>query len=304
MTDTEVTSARPLLLDEGIGGVPDDNERWVSAGVAGTIALATGIGNYHSLDFTGHDGGENTVNLTTGYAHILVSGVLTQSVLGGVSPPGYDDTLPFSIFESIVFPSTVSDIPLTSGSLNDVWVAFDTDGTGPGDAGSVYVRSGTGLTAPSHPNVKVGQANPDNPGSDARVNLYPDADYGVLSAKESFEDPSGTVHTTELANLDDVAGGGGWNVDPITSGVSAQDGFLYWADPRTVAIDVELPSPTANARVAAARLYSDNAVTLSPNAGEDINGVSGSITVPPPVTEGGEAFVVAVISDGTEWRTI
>lgn len=176
MTDTVISDAEPSSLDEGVGSVSDGNERWYSAGFIGTVGMMVGQRGYiyTGLDFTGHDGTADTVDLSSGLAYVMVSSVDVQSALGGSSEPSFDLTLPMDVPVGLVVPTGITSLDLSTGTLNDVWIALDTDGTGPGGSpGDIYVRHGTGLSAPTHPSVQLGEVNPDDSTADRRYNDTP-----------------------------------------------------------------------------------------------------------------------------------
>lgn len=169
------------MQDEGLGSIPDGEEDWNSVGSRLLMTQAADSPSYVKTDseltFTGHDGTNDTVDVTAGVAFLDLSGVTVtvQSGKGGSSPPPYDVTLPEGPNVPVVVPNGETDIPLQDSTLSAVWLAYATDGAvsdvSPGD---VYLRSDdTGsVTAPPHPSVKLGEANPDNAGADTLANRY------------------------------------------------------------------------------------------------------------------------------------
>lgn len=180
MADSVISGAIPGIQDEGIGGITDGNEDWGSAGLRMVLSQVVDSGSYvrsdSELTFTNHDGTNDTVDVTSGVAYLDLSGVTVdvQSSFGGSSPPNYDTTLPTLPAIPVIVPNNITGVSLQDSTLSSVWLAYDTDGTGPGSAGSVYIRSDdTGsVTAPSHPSVKLGEANPDNASLDVLTNRY------------------------------------------------------------------------------------------------------------------------------------
>lgn len=177
MTDTVISDGYPFPHDEGLPNISDGNEDWNSGGTAMALAQAVDSGSYvrsdSELTFTGHDGTNDEVDVTSGIAYLDLAGetVNYQSSLGGSSAPAYDTALPTLPSIMVVVPTTVTNLSATSATLNDFWLAYATDGTVTGvSAGDVYIRHGSGLSAPPHPNVKLGQANPDDSTADVLDN--------------------------------------------------------------------------------------------------------------------------------------
>lgn len=202
MTETVISDAIPGIQDEGLPNISDNSEDWGSAGLRMMLAQAVDSDSYvrsdSELTFTNHDGTNDTVDVTAGVAYLDLTGetVDVQSSFGGSSPPAYDLTLPTLPAIPVIVPSTVTGVSLQDSTLSNVWLAYDTDGTGPGSAGSVYIRSDdTGsVTAPSHPSVELGQANPDNASADSLLNRFGSPEFnsvtsGSVDTAESRTDP-------------------------------------------------------------------------------------------------------------------
>lgn len=227
MTDSVVSDALVFPHDEGLPNISDGDETWDSAGFLMLLALAADGGSFIRSDtemtFTGHDGANDQVDVAAGVAFLDLTGeaVSVQSTRGGSTPPAYDTALPSLPSVAVVLPTNKTNLTVTASTLNDFWLAYDTDGTGPGAAGSVYIRHGSGLSAPSHPSVKIGQANPDNAGTDVLDNRFGSPTLGQPTFDRGFVDGAGTTHTGEVADLSDIA------VDSVfgrTGAVTAQSG--------------------------------------------------------------------------------
>lgn len=217
MADTVVSDAVKAPQDEGVGSITNGNEDWNSAGLQMLLAQAIDTGSYvrSGLEFTGHDATNNTVDLTAGVCYLSLSptSVSVQSGVGGATPPPYDTALPDEPSAVVVIPNTVASIPLQDATLSDVWVAYATDGNVSGvNAGEIYVRSDdTGsVTAPPHPNVNLGSANPDNSGADTLANretgsIVPEGFIGMYSGSindipDGWSLCDGTNGTPDLRN--------------------------------------------------------------------------------------------------------
>lgn len=216
MADTLVSGALVFPQDEGLPNISDGSESWVSSGSLMSLAQAIGSGSYvlseNELIFANHDGTNNEVDVTAGIAYIDLSGetVTVQSTLGGESAPAYDTTLPTNPSIMVVVPSTVANLSVQDATLSEVWLAYDTDGTGPGTAGSVYLRSDdTGsVTAPTHPNVKLGETNPDNASADVLSSRYANCRLGRESA--NAEEPTASLwQTGDIVEFTDTGDGSG-----------------------------------------------------------------------------------------------
>lgn len=206
MADSVISDAIPGIQDEGLPGISDGSEDWGSAGLRMMLAQAVDSDSYvrsdSELTFTNHNGTNDTVDVTGGVAYLDLTGetVDVQSSFGGSSPPAYDTTLPTLPAIPVIVPTTVTGVSLQDSTLSSVWLAYDTDGTGPGSAGSVYIRSDdTGsVTAPSHPNVELGQANPDNASAD--------------SLGPRFGSPTFDAVTSDSVDTEEVTNSGAVNV--------------------------------------------------------------------------------------------
>lgn len=190
MADTVISDGVVFPQDEGLPNISDGSESWSSAGGAMMLALAVDGGSYvrssSELIFTGHDGTNNQVDVTGGVAYLDLSGetVSIQSDLGGTSSPAYDTTLPSLPAIMVIVPTTVSNLDVQDATLSDVWLAYATDNAVGGvSAGDAYIRTDdTGsVTAPPHPNVKLGEANPDNAGADVLSNRYGVPTFGSVT---------------------------------------------------------------------------------------------------------------------------
>lgn len=185
MADTVVSAALKFPQDEGFPNISDGSENWDSAGYFMALSQVMQSGSYvrsdSELTFTGHDGTADQVDVTAGRAYLDLSGITlnVQSTIGGSSSPSYDTALASLPLMMVELPSTVENLDVQDSTLSQVWLAYDTDGTGPGSAGSVYLRSDdTGsVSAPSHPSVELGEANPDDSTADVLKNRFADLTY-------------------------------------------------------------------------------------------------------------------------------
>lgn len=178
MADQVVSDAVRYPQDEGLGSITDGNETWDSAGYLGGLADALGESAfvYNGLSFSNHDATADTISVESGRAYVRASAPDVQSGLGGASPPNYDTTMSTSVFIMLVMPTSEAGIQLQDSTLSSVWLAYATDGSVSGvSAGDIYIRSDdTGsVTAPPHPSVKLGDADPDNSSNDTRANPRP-----------------------------------------------------------------------------------------------------------------------------------
>lgn len=223
MADTVITDAIAFPHDEGLPNIANRNETWDSAGLLMMLAQAVDSDSYvrsdTELDFTGHDGTNDTVDVQPGVAYLSMAGesVDVQSTRGGSIPPAYDTTLPTLPAIAVIVPSAVT-VAVQSGTLSQVWVAYATDGTVTGvDAGEIYVRSDdTGsVTAPPHPSVELGSANPDDAGADTLGNRFADPNLRVNGITISDIDES----TIDAA---DLSGSGSSNEFLRTTGSAAE----------------------------------------------------------------------------------
>lgn len=186
MADTVVSDAYPFPHDEGLPNISDGNEDWDSAGLAMLLSEAVHSGSFARTDseltFTNHDGTSDQVDVTAGVAFLDLSGetVNFQNTLGGSTPPSYGTALPVLPSIMVVLPTNQADLAVQDSTLSQIWLAYATDGTVSGvAAGDIYLRSDdTGsVTAPPHPNVELGEANPDDASADTLKNRFADLTY-------------------------------------------------------------------------------------------------------------------------------
>lgn len=152
MTDTNLVDAVVFPQDDGTG-VPDGAESYDSAGGFSLLSRYKGDGNYvgedtngdATLQFNNVDTGNNEFDVGTGHAYINDS----VSIQSGAQTT-YDTALPDNVPYVVVLPDEVTNLSLDSGT-NDVWLAVD-----PTANDDVYIRHGSGLSAPSDPSVKLG----------------------------------------------------------------------------------------------------------------------------------------------------
>jgi hypothetical protein len=177
MAETVISDAARFPQDDGYPNISDGNESWGSAGHLGLLATATAHGPfiYDGLVFSGHDATNDTVDVQAGVAVLDLSEDSStfdvQSATGGSSAPAYDTTLsaPGAI---VVAAPTATTVSVVDTQTNPIWIAYATDGAVTGvAAGDVYLRheNGGGVSAPPHPNVKLGEANPDDSTADVRA---------------------------------------------------------------------------------------------------------------------------------------
>lgn len=199
MADTVVSDGLACIQDEGVGSITDGNEDWGSATYRMLLAETEDSPSYvrddGGLSFTGHDGSADTVDVTAGVAYLDLSGVSlkVQSSRGGSTPPQYDTSVPSGSEPNlpVLVPTNVTGVPLQDSTLSDVWLAYATDGNVSGvSVGDVYIRSDdTGsVTAPPHPNVKIGSANPD----DATADTFSNDGASVTRASADVDDQTVT----------------------------------------------------------------------------------------------------------------
>lgn len=245
MSDTVVSDAVAFPQDEGLPNIADDNESWSSAGLLAALAEYEGDSyirafEHGSLAFSGHDGTNDTVDIGAGSAFLELTGetVNVQSTMGGSSTPAYDAALPNSPPVLAILPSGEPGIPLQDATASDIWLAYATDGTVSGvSAGDIYVRSDdTGsVTAPPHPNIRLGSVNPDDDTSDVLDSFSPPgvwvedpnspwSETGV-TAKQTFELGVGEAEQVRI-RLDYIAptGGSGRLVNMTVNG---ETGSVY-----------------------------------------------------------------------------
>jgi hypothetical protein len=103
-------------------------------------------------------------------------------------------------------PTGAADLSVTGGTLNPIWLAYALDSSVSGvEAGDIYVRHGSGESAPPHPSVKLGETDPDDPTADARA-----SDGPVLDAREATIDDATIKRLAAAvdANGQDITGVG------------------------------------------------------------------------------------------------
>jgi hypothetical protein len=224
MTDTTIGDAVAYALDEGVASVGDGAENINSAGFID--ALATHVqGSYvreGSLGFNDVDTNGNEVDVDPGRCFVAVADVDVQSDRSGAVGPSYDTTLGADVVLAVDVPTEVTNLGLDSGT-NDVWVAIDADGSTTGTAGEVYVRHGSGLSAPSAPSVKLGTVDAGD-GSTTRANDRPSPSLADASFPDLGGSPAFSSHDHSEGGLSAVPNGGLAN-DTITR--SAGNGLTY-----------------------------------------------------------------------------
>lgn len=222
MADQIVSDAVLHPHDEGLPNISDGDEDWNSAGLQMLLGQAVQSGSYvrsdTELTFTGHDGTNDTVDVTRGVAYLDLSGetVTVQSERGGSSPAAYDSDLATSVMPAIcvIVPTTQSGVALQDSTSSSVWLAYATDGTVTGvSAGDVYLRSDdTGsVSSPPHPSVELGSVNPDDAGVDSLASRFGSPEFGSVEAQSVSTDketitsdhlkvwyPDGTTDTFEI----------------------------------------------------------------------------------------------------------
>lgn len=213
MADQVISSATIFPQDEGFGSIADGNEPWTSAGYVGGLAQAVGESGYvhASLGFTGHSSANDTVTVDPGRAFVFVSNAGVQSTTGGASSPSYDTSMTADVPVMVNVPQSVTGVSLQGSTVSSVWLAYDTDGTGPSAAGTAYIRSDdTGMvSAPSHPNVTLGGANPDDASADTRTNDNPTETFKSLTTDDftTTNEPSLTGGLDAFGNISLVDSG-------------------------------------------------------------------------------------------------
>lgn len=194
MTDTSISDAVVFPQDEGTG-VADGSEDYNSAGFFAALSRYRGDGSYvgedtsgsPTLQFSNVDTTNETADVGTGFAYIMEGGASVQSG----AQQSYDTTLPVSVPYVVALPSSIT-LSLDTDTTNEIWLAVD-----PTANDSVYIRHGSGLSAPSDPSVKLGTVNTSD-GSTTRTNDLSDTTVDNLDAN------SGTVSDT-ASNTDDIA---------------------------------------------------------------------------------------------------
>jgi len=215
MTDTTISDAICVPQDDGTG-VADGSEDYNSAAYIQLLSKYKGDGSYVGEDNTGSatlqfndvDTTNEQVDVGTGYAYIMDGNHTVQSGFQTT----YDTTLPVDTPYVVILPTTVVGLGLGTDTDNDVWLAVD-----PTTNDSVYIRHGSGLSAPTDPSVKLGTVNtstgattrPNDLGSTSLRSLSTDSasvtnqvDAGSLSADSAN---IASYHTaSDDAELDDV----------------------------------------------------------------------------------------------------
>lgn len=221
MADTVVSDAVKFPQDEGVGSISDGNESWDSAGYLGGLADAIGANAfvYSGMTFSNHDGTNDDISVESGRAYVRINAPDVQSGAGGNTVPPYDTTLNDGVFVMLEMPTSEAGMPLQDSTLSAVWLAYATDSSVSGvSTGDIYLRSDdTGsVTAPPHPYVKLGEANPDDATADTRANDRPDMGSVDIS--------DGRLTGTFDANQEEIA-----DIEQIEVGPSA-DNFLTLID--------------------------------------------------------------------------
>lgn len=199
MTDTTISDAVAWPQDDGTG-VSDGSEDYNSAAYFSLISRYKGDGTYVGEDVTGSatlqfndvDTTNEQVDVGSGHAYINESG---KSVQEG-SQTGYNTTLPVDVPYVVILPSEVVDLPLDTDTTNDVWLAVD-----PANQDDVFIRSGSGLNAPSVPNVKLGTVDSSD-GSTTRANDFANPTVEDLTAGTITDKSSNTTY-----DVDNLSGG-------------------------------------------------------------------------------------------------
>lgn len=217
MADTVVSDAMPGIQDEGLPNIADSNEDWGSAGLRMMLAQAVNSNSYirsdSELTFTNHDGTNDEVSVTAGVAYLDLTGesVAVQSSLGGSSSPSYDSTLPTLPAIPVLVFSTVNNLSVQDSTLSQVWLAYATDDTVTNvSAGDIYFRSDdTGsVSAPPHPNVELGSANPDDSTADTLANRFGSPTFNATDLQGDLTLNNNDVTNVGALDTDDVDVGG------------------------------------------------------------------------------------------------
>lgn len=188
MTDTTISDAFVAPQDDGTG-VPNGSEDYTSAAYFQALAKYKGDGSYVGEDNTGSatlqfanvDTGNNTVDVLSGYAYVLGGPHIVQTN----GNDNYATQLPIDTPYVVVLPSSVTGLDLADNAVNDLWLALD-----PTQNDEVYIRHGSGLSAPSDPSVKLGTVNTSD-GSTTRPNDL----FSATGQSLSVEDVSATTAT-------------------------------------------------------------------------------------------------------------
>lgn len=311
MADTVVSDGIPFPQDEGLPNIADDTETWAGAGLLMALAQAVDSGSYvrsdSELTFTGHDGTNDEVDVTGGIAYLDLSGetVDVQSAVGG-STANYDTPLPTLPAIMVVCPTTTANLAAQASMLSTVWLAYATDGAVTNvSAGDVYLRSDdTGsVTAPPHPSVDLGQANPDNAGADTLSNRYPAPEVASLRTATIIDDDDGTSYDVG----DDLASGGGGGTsfsrtDVTTTSTTLSPWDSAWVDTASAGgnVTVTLPADGSTSDGDEVRIGIEDATNdtdVAANTGQSILGNN------PTLTQAGSATRFEFKSSTSTWMT-
>jgi hypothetical protein len=204
MTDTNIVDAVVFAQDDGTG-VPDGSESYDSAGGFSLLSRYKGDGNYvgedtngdATLQFNDVDSTNNEFDVGTGHAYINDS----VSIQSGAQT-SYDTTLPDDVPYVVVLPNEVTNLSLDSGT-NDVWLAVD-----PTANDDVYIRHGSGLSAPSDPSVKLGTVDASSgattrgqDNADTTFSSVQTDEQDILSDKDGIGDEDGHLVLNRTGDL-------------------------------------------------------------------------------------------------------
>jgi hypothetical protein len=313
MTDTTIGDAVAYALDEGVASVGDGAENINSAGYID--ALATHVQGAYvregSLGFNDVDTNGNEVDVDPGRCFVAVADVDVQSDRSGAVGPSYDTTLGAGVVLAVDVPTEVTNLGLDSGT-NDVWVAVDADGSTTGTAGDVFVRHGSGLSAPSDPSVKLGTVDADS-GDTTRANDRPSPSLADALFPDLGGSPAFSSHDHSEGGLSAVPNGGLVN-DTITR--SAGNGLTYSSGAAGTALGGSATLAIATDGVQADEL--DQSVTYTFTSRQDFtDGLAATSTADLTSTAGTNAGElrrhdgtgllpsgVACRWDGTNWRLL
>lgn len=204
MADTVVSDAVKFPQDDGFANISDGSEPWGSAGYLSLMSIGTANGKFihDGLTFTGHDATNDQVDVNPGVAVLDLNegpAVDVQSALGGSSAPAYDTTLSATGAMVVALPTTVTNLDVVDAQTNPIWVAYATDGTVTGvSSGDVYLRheNGGAVSAPPHPSIKIGEANPNDSTQDFR------AGYDNPPDKDGWREDPNSPFTTNVTSTE------------------------------------------------------------------------------------------------------
>lgn len=187
MTDTTISDAICAPQDDGTG-VSDGSEDFTSAGYFMLLAKYKGDGSYVGEDNTGSatlqfndvDTTNEEVDVGTGYAYIHESSHTVQSG----AQTTYDTTLPVSTPYVVILPTEVTNLGLGTDTSNDLWLAVD-----PTTNDDVYIRHGSGLSAPTDPSVKLGTVDTSS-GDTTRANDLSDDTHDTVTVNTKLDAPA------------------------------------------------------------------------------------------------------------------